>query len=126
MGNKDFEDVTFYQWMIENWTMEGGLIPQATAGKLIGVTKGRITQMIKEGKLKEFRYENNVFVSYAKTMMYAKAKQYKIMKEETEKEIKELRKSGLLDKENIDKFENIINETYEEFEKISETIEIDF
>lgn len=118
------DTLTFYQWMLENWTIYGGLIPQATAAKLMRITKGRITQMIKEGKLKELRYGNNIFVPYGKVMEYARAKNYKYMQEQSEKEIETLR--GIIPDENINEFKAEIQETYEMFSSIVEDkIEID-
>lgn len=76
---KHQSEISFYQWMLENWTIEGGLIPQATAARLINVSKARITQMIKEGKLKELRFENQIFVPYSDTMKYARQKVYQKM-----------------------------------------------
>ena len=73
-------EISFYQWMLENWAIEGGLIPQATAARLINVSKARITQMIKEGKLKELRFENQIFVPYSDTMRYAREKVYQKMR----------------------------------------------
>ena len=70
MDEKD-ERALFFQWMIQSWTIHGGLITQTTAAKLIGVTKGRITQMIREGKLKELRYQKQSFVQYGTTMKIA-------------------------------------------------------
>ena len=112
------DTLTFYQWMLENWTIYGGLIPQATAAKLMRITKGRITQMIKEGKLKELRYGNNVFVPYGKVMEYARAKNYKYMQEETEEVMKTL--NGLLPEETINTFKAEIQEEYEKYKNIIE------
>jgi len=56
----------YADWIKENWSITGGLITQADAGKILGKTRTRIRQMINEGKLKAYRYENDPpFVSYA-------------------------------------------------------------
>ena len=66
------EKASFYQWMHENWELEGGLIPQSTAAELMNVTRTRINQMIKEGKLKELRYNRQIYVSYMQAMRIAR------------------------------------------------------
>lgn len=87
---KHQSEISFYQWMLENWTIEGGLIPQATAARLINVSKARITQMIKEGKLKELRFENQIFVPYSDTMKYARQKVYQKMQTAMETSLQEI------------------------------------
>lgn len=87
---KHQSEISFYQWMLENWTIEGGLIPQATAARLINVSKARITQMIKEGKLKELRFENQIFVPYSDTMKYARQKVYQKMQTAMEASLQEI------------------------------------
>lgn len=86
MDEKD-ERAKFLSWMIEQWTIHGGLITQATAAKLIGVTKGRITQMIREGKLKELRYQKQSFVPYGTTMKIGLEKNKSEMVRAIEKEV---------------------------------------
>ena len=87
------ENAMFFQWMINNWTINGGLITQADAAELIGVTRGRIPQMIKEGKIKEIRYKNKSFVSYAEVMKIALDKNMKELPQEIEKEMETLPES---------------------------------
>lgn len=81
------ENAMFVQWMITNWTINGGLITQADAAELIGVTRGRIPQMIKEGKIKELKHKNKSFVSYAEIMKIAIEKNLKELPQELEREI---------------------------------------
>ena len=81
------ENAMFFQWMITNWTIHGGLITQADAAELIGVTRGRIPQMIKEGKIKEVKYKNKSFVPYAEIMKIALEKNIQELPQEIEKEI---------------------------------------
>ena len=60
MKKYDEEHSTFREWFKSNWLASGGLIPKATAAKLLGKCKGRITQMVKEGKLNEHRYNSAI------------------------------------------------------------------
>lgn len=113
------ESISFYQWMLENWTIEGGLIPQATAARLMRVSKARVTQMIKEGKLREIRFENQVFVPYGSTMNYARKKEYQEIKLKLEKEFKALRSStSAEDIKDLQHFEDGIKKTIESAEEI--------
>ena len=118
--NPKEEDIEFYNWTCEHWLITGGLITQATAARLLGKSKGRITQMIKEGKLKEHRYKKISFLEFPEVMKMARERIYKIINQniiktintETRKSpipkeaIEELKQSVL---SQIKKAENIIN-----------------
>ena len=84
----------FYVWLLENWSVAGGLINQTAASKVLKRTTGRLAQMIREGKLTEYRYENQVYVSYAEVMKIARDQAYKTVEKGIEAEIKEMIKSG--------------------------------
>lgn len=86
----DVKELEFYPTFKDTWIEAGGLISQATAGKLMHRTKGRITQMIKEGKLKQYRIDNVSYLSYAEVMTKAKKIQEKLARDTAEEEIKKL------------------------------------
>lgn len=86
------KELEFYPTFKDTWIEAGGLISQATAGKLMHRTKGRITQMIREGKLKQYRIDNVSYLSYAEVMTKAKKIQEKLARD---KAIEELNKLGL-------------------------------
>jgi len=56
--NKE-ENLKFREWFRQNWLISGGLIPKATAARLLNKSKSRITQMIKEGKLVEHKFNDS-------------------------------------------------------------------
>ena len=66
------KNMEYFNWIRDAWTEAGGLITQATAMRLLERSKGRINQMITEGKLKEYRYGNQSFLSYPEIMKLAK------------------------------------------------------
>lgn len=66
------KNLEYFNWLRDTWTEAGGLITQATAMRLLERSKGRINQMITEGKLKEYRYGNQSFLSYPEIMKLAK------------------------------------------------------
>ena len=66
------KNTEYFNWIRDAWTEAGGLITQATAMRLLERSKGRINQMITEGKLKEYRYGNQSFLSYPEIMKLAK------------------------------------------------------
>lgn len=86
----DVKELEFYPTFKDTWIEAGGLISQATAGKLMHRTKGRITQMIKEGKLKQYRIDNVSYLSYAEVMTKAKKIQEKLARDTAEEELKKL------------------------------------
>lgn len=77
--------------MLETWGRVGGLITPATAARMLSLSKGRITQMMTEGKLQKFVFpdENLVFVSWLEVRNMAgpliQAKQKKLAYAEIEK-----------------------------------------
>lgn len=62
MKKVDEENLKFREWFRKNWLVSGGLISKATAARLLNKSKGRITQMVQEGKLKEHKF--NFWISY--------------------------------------------------------------
>lgn len=88
------EDITFYMWMIDNWTITGGLITQIAAARLLCKSKGRIKQIIDEGKLKEYRFQNMSFVSYPEVMKLARQLGFEKAKKTLNKEFQEV--SGIM------------------------------
>ena len=58
------DQLQFDVWFTEMWLKSGGLISQATAAKMLNKSKGRISQMVKEKKLKLYQYENMLYVSF--------------------------------------------------------------
>lgn len=87
------EKASFYQWMHENWELEGGLIPQSTAAELMKLTRTRINQMIKEGKLREFRYNGQIYVSYVQAMRIARKREFERQDKELEEELQKAKKA---------------------------------
>ena len=87
-------DIKFHHWMIETWGRLGGLITPATAARMLSLTKGRVTQMMTEGKLQRFVFpeDNLVFVSWLEVRNMAepliRAKQKRLAHAE-------IKKSGL-------------------------------
>jgi ribosomal protein S1 len=84
------DDISFYVWMIDNWTVTGGLISQVTAARLLRKSKGRIKQMIDAGKLTEYRFENISFVPYPQVMKLARLHNYDQATQELNASFKEL------------------------------------
>lgn len=84
------EEIDFYAWLQRNWTMTGGLINQATAARLLKRSTSRITNMIKEGKLKEYRYNNLSFLSYPEVMRMAETIAIRNARRLTQKELEKL------------------------------------
>lgn len=85
-------DPEFYNWMKENTTMYGALIQPAIAAKLLNKSKGRISQMMKAGKLKYWEYENIRFLSYHEVMEIATKEVYIYMEEEMKRELNKVQK----------------------------------
>ena len=71
--------LTFDVWYEKIWQRAGGLISQSDAARILKKDTSRIAQMIKEGKLKRYQYENLSYVSYAEVI---RAKQLKEMKKD--------------------------------------------
>lgn len=77
-----------YQWMLENWAIHGGLVTPATAAKLLEVSKTRITQLTKEGKLTKLLLENQILIPYPEVIKLAREREYKIFRSQIEEDIK--------------------------------------
>ena len=84
----------FYGNFTTSWMKAGGLISQATARRLLERSKGRINQMIKEGKLKEYVIEGVSYLSFAEVIEKAEKIQTKLARD---KAVEELAKLGLGD-----------------------------
>ena len=84
------KEETFYGTFRDTWIEAGGLISQATARRLLERTKGRITQMIKEGKLKQYTIEGVTYLSFAEVMEKAKKIQTKLVRSQAAEELKKL------------------------------------
>ena len=99
-------DFKYRNWLIKCWAINGGLIPQAMAARLLGKTPTRIRQMINENKINAFTFnDESPLVSFAEIM--------KIFDEEELKQNKEY----LSDEEGlIERFEEE-KQTKEEAEK---------
>lgn len=117
--NSKMEDVEFYNWTCEHWLNTGGLITQVTAARLLGKSKGRITQMIKEGKLKEHKYKNLSFVEFPEVMKSARERIYKIMNQEIMKTIEKETRNTPISQEEIDNFKTIVKTTLEKAENVT-------
>lgn len=83
---KPKEDLAFYEWYRTNWTAYGGLIPKATAAAILNVTKARITQMIRNGTLKERKYNPRyTYVDAPSVFALAHHQNYEYIINETQK-----------------------------------------
>ena len=90
MRNKE-KEIEFYAWYTENWLKSGGLISQATAARLLNKSTGRIAQMIKEGKIKEYyQFENLSFVAFPEIMKEARKEIFKRCKKEIQEGLKDI------------------------------------
>jgi hypothetical protein len=61
----------FYSWFLTEWCIAGGLISHKTAADILGKSNSRITQMINEGVLTRYSFENKTFVSFSEVMNIA-------------------------------------------------------
>ena len=91
---KEDSSIEFYGKFRDTWIKAGGLISQATARRLLNRTKGRIPQMIKEGKLTTYEIEGVSYLSFAEVMAKAEKIQTKLARD---KAVEELAKLGLGD-----------------------------
>jgi predicted XRE-type DNA-binding protein len=57
--------MTYKEEIEKNWTKAGGLITQATAGKILGVNRSAISR---RKDIKKFIIENDKLVSYTEIM----------------------------------------------------------
>lgn len=70
--------MNYAEWYQHHTVIAGGLITPAIAAKILSKTRGRIAQMIAEGKLKAYIYENETpLISYAKIMELKAAQEKK-------------------------------------------------
>ena len=81
---------TFFQTYTRTWIKAGGLISQTIARRLLNRTKGRVTQMIKEGKLTPYIIEGVTYLSFAEVWAKAEKIQTKIARDKAEDELKKL------------------------------------
>ena len=86
------KEENFYGTFKDTWIKAGGLITQATARRLLNRTKGRVNQMIKEGKLQTYTIEGINYLSFAEVMQKAEKIQTKLIRDEA---IKEFKKMGM-------------------------------
>ena len=78
---------TFFKTYTSTWIKTGGLISQATAKRLLHRTKGRVTQMIKDGKLTPYVIEGVTYLPFAEVWEKAEKIQTKLAREQAEKEL---------------------------------------
>ena len=81
---------TFFKEYTSTWIKAGGLISQTIARRLLERTKGRVTQMIKEGKLTPYVIEGVTYLSFAEVWAKAEKIQTKIARDKAEDELKKL------------------------------------
>ena len=81
---------TFFQTYTSTWIKAGGLISQTIAKRLLHRTKGRVTQMIKEGKLTPYVIEGVTYLSFAEVWEKAEKIQTKLARKQAEKELAKL------------------------------------
>lgn len=101
MKNFNEEYYQFCEWFRKNWLVSGGLISKATAARLLGKCKGRITQMIKEGKLNEHKYNEGIsFLEAQQIFEIMHREEYKFLKGsllEQAEEIPETHRQSFID-----------------------------
>lgn len=88
--------IEFLEWWKENWMQSGGLINQATASRLLSRSTSRITNMIKEGKIKEYRYKNLSYIALPEVMRIACTIANRNARRLTQQELKNLGIGGIL------------------------------
>lgn len=81
---------TFFSTYTSTWIKAGGLISQTIARRLLNRTKGRVTQMIKEGKLTPYIIEGVTYLSFAEVWEKAEKIQTKLARDKAEEELKKL------------------------------------
>ena len=92
---------TFFKEYTSTWIKAGGLISQTIARRLLERTKGRVTQMIKEGKLTPYEIEGVTYLSFAEVWEKAEKIQTKLVRSKAQEELKKIElpeefKSGLM------------------------------
>ena len=93
---KKENQIEFLEWWKENWMQSGGLINQATASRLLSRSTSRITNMIKEGKIKEYRYKNLSYIALPEVMRIANTIANRNARRLTQQELKNLGIGGIL------------------------------
>lgn len=68
--------MSFKDWFEKQWKKNGGLISETTAAKLLDLSLARIYKLRKEGKIREFIYENDKTTYLAKADVDILAKLY--------------------------------------------------
>ena len=56
--------MTYGQKFFDLWNETGGLITQAEAARLFELSRGRVSQIITENKLKRYEIDGQKFLSY--------------------------------------------------------------
>lgn len=100
---------TFFQTYTSTWIKAGGLISQTIARRLLNRTKGRITQMIKEGKLTPYVIEGVTYLSFAEVWAKAEKIQTKLAREKDEEELKKLGYSEKINAGLMAQFDEALN-----------------
>ena len=82
MKKFDEEYFKYCEWFKTNWLTSGGLIAKAEAARLLGKSKGRITQMVKEGKLKEHKFSDGIsYLEAPQVFTIMHQEEYKLLKD---------------------------------------------
>ncbi len=101
MKKFDEEYFQYCEWFKKNWLTAGGLISKAEAARLLGKSKGRITQMVKEGKLKEHKFSDGIsYLEAPPVFTIMHKEEYKILKDslyEQAEEIPETHRQSFID-----------------------------
>ena len=100
---------TFFQTYTSTWIKAGGLISQTIAKRLLNRTKGRVTQMIKEGKLTPYIIESVTYLSFAEVWAKAEKIQTKLDREKAEEELKKLGYSEMINAGLMAQFDEALN-----------------
>ena len=91
MKKNDEENLKFREWFRTNWLISGGLIPKATAARLLNKSKSRITQMVKEGKLFEHKFNDSLsYIETPQVFRIMHQEDYKLLKDTLYEEAKGL------------------------------------
>ena len=91
MKKNDEENMKFREWFRINWITSGGLIPKATAARLLNKSKSRITQMVKEGKLFEHKFNDSLsYIETPQIFRIMHQEDYKLFKDTLYEEAKGL------------------------------------
>ena len=84
------KEETFFKEYTSTWIKAGGLISQTIARRLLERTKGRVTQMIKEGKLTPYKIEGVTYLSFAEVWEKAEKIQIRNARSKAKEELKKL------------------------------------